>query len=190
MGILGDIADKLDLLSERMTTSKDSAHFDQEGVHSDLLSVHSDLSSVHSDLTSVHAATLAAKASVDILLPAIQVMKASIDALLPVTQALNFKATKATLIVSAAIPVLVSSPNNSVLVVPANPNRIGLILYNNSANSIYLMYGQKANSANAMTRILATFAQFVMEAPIYTGDIWATRNAGSGNVLATELTLS
>ncbi len=76
----------------------------------------------------------------------------------------------------------------SVQIIAANVNRIGLIIYNNSANSIYLAYGSAANSSNNMTRILPTFTQFVMEPPIYTGAIFGIRNAGSGTCLVTELT--
>jgi hypothetical protein len=93
------------------------------------------------------------------------------------------KATAATISVSQVVTT------TSQTIVAANPNRIGLIIYNNSSNSIYLSYGgTPASSSIRMTRILATFAQMVMEQPIYTGAIYGIRNSGTGTCLVTELT--
>lgn len=89
---------------------------------------------------------------------------------------------------NASIVVSATVATSNVKILSANANRKGLIVYNNSANSGYVAYGQAANSNTSMSRILATFAQFVMEAPIYTGDIYAIRNAGTGTFLCTELT--
>lgn len=93
-------------------------------------------------------------------------------------------AGKATITVSATITT------SSVKIISANPNRIGLILYNNSANSVYLALGSAANSSTNMTFILATFAHLILPSPIYTGDIYGIRNSGTGIVIATELTAS
>ena len=76
----------------------------------------------------------------------------------------------------------------STLVIAANPNRLGLVIYNNSANSLYLAYGSAANSNTNMTRILATYTQFAMEFPIYSGAIYGIRNSGSGICMCTEIT--
>lgn len=93
-----------------------------------------------------------------------------------------YQAANATKIISPSI-LLVSQ-----VVVPANPDRRGLIIYNNGANSVYLTYGPVSVSA-ACTRILATFAQWEMMGPvIYTGQISAIRNAGAGTLIITELT--
>lgn len=92
---------------------------------------------------------------------------------------------KASVAVISVSPVVTTT---SQLLIAANPNRIGLLMYNNSANSIYIAYGAAANSANKMSRILATFTQFAMEPPIYTGPIYGIRNSGTGTVLVTELT--
>jgi hypothetical protein len=87
----------------------------------------------------------------------------------------------ATVTQSVAVPT-----GTGVQIVPANPNRIGLILYNNSANSIYIRYGSPGTSATCTT-VIATFAQWVMPQPIYTGALTACRNAGTGNVIYTEM---
>jgi hypothetical protein len=77
----------------------------------------------------------------------------------------------------------------SVKIISANPARLGLILYNNSANSVYICLGQAANSSNSLTFILPTFQHLVLPtSPIYTGDIYGIRNAGTGTVVSTELT--
>lgn len=75
----------------------------------------------------------------------------------------------------------------STQVVASNPARKGLVIYNNSANSVYLTYGPVSTS-NACTRILTTFAQWDMPSPIYTGAISGVRNAGLGTLVVTELT--
>lgn len=78
--------------------------------------------------------------------------------------------------------------NVSQLVLPANSSRRGLIIYNNSANSVYLAFDTICNSGNRMTLIIATFNQWVMPLPIYTGPIAAIRNgAGTGVLMITEL---
>lgn len=77
----------------------------------------------------------------------------------------------------------------STLVVAANPARKGLLIYNNSANSIYLKYGYSPVTSGNCTRILATFTHLEMTGPyIYTGPIYGIRNAGSGTCTVTELT--
>ncbi len=91
----------------------------------------------------------------------------------------------------AANAIITISPSIllvSQLIIAANPDRKGLIIYNNSANSVYLAYGSPASSSTNMTRILPTFTQFIMEVPIYTGPIYGIRNAGSGTCLVTQLT--
>lgn len=91
--------------------------------------------------------------------------------------------------VVSQVTVVASSTitTSAVKIIAANPNRKGLILYNNSANSVYLKYGAAGNGGTDMTAILATFNQFVMPLPIFTGEIWGIRNAGTGQVVATEL---
>ncbi len=81
-----------------------------------------------------------------------------------------------------------SVATTSIVIVPSNPSRKGLIIYNNSANSVYIAYGPTCISATKMTAIIPTFQQWVMPVPIYTGDISAIRNAGTGICMSTELT--
>jgi hypothetical protein len=76
----------------------------------------------------------------------------------------------------------------SAAVVPANPSRLGILIYNNSANSVYINFGATASSSNAMCVLIATFTTYQMLGPaIYTGQISGIRNAGSGTLLVTEL---
>jgi len=87
--------------------------------------------------------------------------------------------------------VVAASPNvalSPVKIVDTNPNRIGLLLYNNSSNSAYFKYGAAGNAGTDMTFIVASFTTWVMPQPVYTGPIYGQRNAGSGVVVATDLT--
>lgn len=77
----------------------------------------------------------------------------------------------------------------SKVILAANPNRYGLILYNNSSNSVYIAFADSANSSTQMTLIIGAFGMWAMPAPIYRGTITGIRNAGTGTVLATELLL-
>lgn len=94
------------------------------------------------------------------------------------------KDTAATSTISISSTVTTTSVN----IMPANVNRKGLYIYNNSSNSGYLSFGSPANSNTNMTVIIASFTTFAMPKPIYTGAIHAIRNAGTGTFLLTELT--
>lgn len=76
----------------------------------------------------------------------------------------------------------------SIRIIAANPQRIGLLLYNNSGNSAYIKYGSSGDSANNMSFILGANANWVMPQPVFTGELWGKRNSGTGTVVATELT--
>lgn len=87
----------------------------------------------------------------------------------------------------AKITISASVLLSSVLVLPANYDRKGLIIYNNSSNSVYLTFA-RTSASNTCTRILAAFTQWDMLGPVvYTGAIAAIRNAGSGTLVITEL---
>lgn len=87
--------------------------------------------------------------------------------------------------VSPAINVLLVS----IVISPANPNRIGFTVWNNSANSAYLTFGATASSASP-TYIHPTFSTLAFFGPaIYTGVLSAIRNAGSGTMVVTEFFL-
>ncbi len=76
----------------------------------------------------------------------------------------------------------------SLIVCAANPNRLGLFIYNNSSNSAYINFGAVANSGTAMVVLIPTFSTYSMPGPvIYTGQISAIRNSGSGILMCTEL---
>lgn len=90
---------------------------------------------------------------------------------------------------TAVVPIITAVPvtTQSVVVLAANPNRKGLVIYNNSANSVYMRFDVTVTGATC-TRILATYAQWDMVGPtVYQGPIAAIRNSGSGNLIITEL---
>ncbi len=88
----------------------------------------------------------------------------------------------ATITASAAVAL------TAVQIIGANPNRKGLLIYNNGANTAYIAFGGVVSSATRMTLPILTFATYSMPFPIYTGAISAIRNAGTGTMLVTELT--
>lgn len=91
----------------------------------------------------------------------------------------------------ASTATIITSPTvttSSVKILSANSKRIGLLAYNNSSNSIYICFGKSGNAGTVMTAIIGAFANWTMPHPIYTGEIWAIRNAGTGTVAFTELT--
>lgn len=93
----------------------------------------------------------------------------------------SFQASRAKITVS---PVVTTT---SQKIISANPERIGLIIYNNSSNTGYIAFGSTANSANNMTRPITTFAAWDSPLPVFTGEIYAIRNAGTGTFIITEL---
>jgi hypothetical protein len=92
---------------------------------------------------------------------------------------------------SAANATVIATPSvttTTVQLIDANPQRKGLMIYNNSANTVYIAYSATASSSVRMTLPIATFATWNMPSPIYTGPISGIRNAGSGTCMVTELT--
>lgn len=88
---------------------------------------------------------------------------------------------------SQAIKTKVNVALASVKILDANANRQGLVIFNNSSNSTYLSYGV-ASIAAECAEILTTFNQMKMTGPgVYTGEIHAIRNAGTGNCVCWEL---
>ncbi len=87
----------------------------------------------------------------------------------------------------AVITTTASIATTSVKVLNENGSRLGLIVYNNSSNSVYIAFDTTANSANHMTAIIPTFASWTAPYPCYMGPISAIRNAGSGTLMITEM---
>lgn len=86
----------------------------------------------------------------------------------------------------ARMTTTASVGTTSVLVLQKNRYRRGLVIYNNSSNSVYVSFSTTANSANKMTAIIPTFNQWT--APeFYIGPVSAIRNAGSGVLMITEV---
>lgn len=85
------------------------------------------------------------------------------------------------------ITVTPSITTVSTKIISANPARKGIVIYNNSANSVYICYAGPATSAGCHL-ILATFATYNMLGPIiWQGDLYAIRNSGSGALNIVEL---
>lgn len=77
--------------------------------------------------------------------------------------------------------------NVSTVVAANNPDRLGLILWNNSSNSAYIAFESVASSASPVA-IVATFTSWAHPpGAIYTGPVSMIRNAGTGGATAWEL---
>lgn len=77
--------------------------------------------------------------------------------------------------------------STSVVVATANPNRKGLLLYNNSTTTVYIAYDSIASTAH-LTYAIAAATTWTMPAPIYQGVVTAVRaSTGDGKLLVTEL---
>jgi len=85
-------------------------------------------------------------------------------------------------------PILLASLNTSQQLKAANSSRIGLVLTNTDANSVYVNYGSAASST-AFVVAIPSGAYWEMPTPIYTGTLYATWAAdGTGSLIGTELT--
>lgn len=78
--------------------------------------------------------------------------------------------------------LLVSKP-----IVGENLDRVGLILWNASANSVYVTFAASGDAANTVAVIIGAWSTWVMPMPVYRGPLSGVRNSGSGKVIATEL---
>ncbi len=74
----------------------------------------------------------------------------------------------------------------SQVIVPANPSRVGCLIWNPTANSVYIAYGPVCDG-NKQTAIILTNTTWAMPNPTYTGIISCIRNSGSGSIFVTEL---
>lgn len=88
---------------------------------------------------------------------------------------------------SGCVETSVNVTTASVILVPANPNRKGVVIFNNSSNSVYVKYAA-TSVASTCTKLIATYASWEPVSPVcYTGPISAIRNSGSGVVTVFEL---
>lgn len=77
----------------------------------------------------------------------------------------------------------------SIIIAPANSRRIGLVIYNNGANTCYVSFAATSSSGSP-TYIIPTFASVTITSNIvYCGQISCIRNAGTGTVAVWEYTL-
>lgn len=77
--------------------------------------------------------------------------------------------------------------NASAVICAENADRIGFIIWNNSANSCYIGLSSVAVAATCC-KIIATFTSWEWLQPTsYTGIISAIRNAGSGTITVWEI---
>lgn len=97
------------------------------------------------------------------------------------------KALQPTPVSTAVVTTSTSIALISKIIVPPNPARLGLMLYNNSANSGYFTFGSVSVS-NSCSMIIATFANWNWPFSnfVYTGPISCIRNSGTGTVIVTE----
>ncbi len=73
-------------------------------------------------------------------------------------------------------------------IIDVNKDRRGFAVWNNSSNSVYLTFGPTPCTSAAPTVIVATFTSFQMfGAVVWTGEICAIRNSGSGTITITEI---
>jgi hypothetical protein len=80
----------------------------------------------------------------------------------------------------------VNVTTTSVVIAPANPNRRGFVIFNNSSNSAYVSLAA-TSVASTCTRLVAAFASWEMVGGLaYTGPISAIRNSGAGIVTVWE----
>lgn len=76
--------------------------------------------------------------------------------------------------------------NTSVKIANKNPYRQGLIIFNNSSNSMYVSFKGPAVAANCI-RVIASYSSWEYQLPVcYTGEIYAIRNSGTGAVTVWE----
>lgn len=98
---------------------------------------------------------------------------------IPISTAQDFSdtATVTSVSVSTVVVTLLSS----------NANRKGFIIYNNGTTQVFIKFGTGATTSS-FTLVLNGSGFYESSKPIYRGAITAIRNAGTANVLVTELT--
>lgn len=93
---------------------------------------------------------------------------------------------KKTTLASADFPAA-----TDILLAPANPNRRGFIIYNNSTNSMYIGVASPATTGNQIGQCgsnASSAAHFSMlDAVCYTGALYVKRNSGTGSAWIVEL---
>lgn len=70
----------------------------------------------------------------------------------------------------------------SAVIATANYKRRGIIMYNNSANSVYVSWAATSTSTGCALIIPSFQSWFWLTPPVYIGVISAIRNAGTGAV--------
>lgn len=92
---------------------------------------------------------------------------------------------KKTTVASGSFPAA-----NDILLAPANPNRLGFVVYNNSTNTMYVLIstgGPTGNQIGQCATNAGPTAHFYMTGPmVYTGAIYGYRNSGSGSAWIIE----
>ena len=90
-------------------------------------------------------------------------------------------------VASAGTLSSVASSATSVLLLAANPNRLGVVVVNESTATLYIKYGATA-SLTSYTYSIAPGATWEMPTRAYSGQIDAIWSAANGNARVTELT--
>ncbi len=81
----------------------------------------------------------------------------------------------------------VASSASSVTLLSLNASRIGMVLYNDSNQSVNVKYGTTASSTSFTYRLLAG-QTLEMSSPIYTGRVDAIWDSANGSMRVTEFT--
>lgn len=103
---------------------------------------------------------------------------------MPKATSVSFKQSITAVVINTAL----AAANVSAVIAPSNVNRKGLIIYNNTANSIYVCLAGTAN-ASLCAYIVPSFTSLPLLMPVcYTGVLSAIKNAGTtGTVVVHEL---
>ena len=76
----------------------------------------------------------------------------------------------------------------SVKILSSNSLRRGAIVYNSINANLFLALGVAANNTTRCSFFMTNQSHLILPLPIYTGDIFAMRTAGSGIIAVTEIT--
>lgn len=83
--------------------------------------------------------------------------------------------------------ITASVTTSSSLILDADPDVKGTIIYNDSDDSVYLTYGPTAAVANA-TKVIGPHAAWDIPGPaVWCGEISAIRESGSGVLVITSM---
>jgi hypothetical protein len=89
---------------------------------------------------------------------------------------------------TAAVLSVVASTTTSTTLLAANANRRGALIYNNSTAMLYLVYGAATATSTAFSVRVPANALYVIDTPLWTGQINGVWAAANGNAQCTDMT--